>query len=140
MRNRNQLIAEGTERTGGRREQVLADSGLPGVMKKVAEGLLNQYVVTYGRPETLIPPSRIEVSTSKSRRHGPGAHAGGCPVTRYLRPRSLRLLALVIIAAVAATVAGGRLPAAFSRWYRSRLAHRDGHGRRRTLHHRPRRG
>ena len=70
MRNRNQLIAEGTERTGGRREQVLADSGLPGVMKKVAAELLNQYVVTYSRPETLIPPSRIEVSTSK-----PGATA-----------------------------------------------------------------
>jgi VWFA-related protein len=70
MRNRNQVIAEGTERTGGRREQVLADSGIPGVMKKVAAELLNQYVVTYSRPETLIPPSRIEVSTSK-----PGATA-----------------------------------------------------------------
>jgi hypothetical protein len=70
MRNRNMLIAEATERTGGRREQVLADSGIPGRMKLVAEELLNQYVVTYSRPETLIPPSRIEVSTTK-----PGATA-----------------------------------------------------------------
>jgi VWFA-related protein len=65
MRNRNMLIAEATERTGGRREQVLADSGIPGKMKQVAEELLNQYVVTYSRPETLIPPSRIDVSTTK---------------------------------------------------------------------------
>jgi hypothetical protein len=65
MRNRNLLIAEGTERTGGRRDQVLADSGIPGRMRQTADELLNQYVVTYSRPETLIPPSRIEVSTTK---------------------------------------------------------------------------
>lgn len=72
MRNRNMVIAEGTERTGGRRDQVLADSALPERMRQVADELLNQYVVTYGRPETLIPPSRIEVSTTK-----PGATARG---------------------------------------------------------------
>jgi VWFA-related protein len=66
MRNRNMLIAEGTARTGGRREQVLADTGLPDKMRQVADELLNQYVVTYSRPETLIPPRRIEVTTTKS--------------------------------------------------------------------------
>ena len=70
MRNRNMLIAEGTARTGGRREQVLADTGLPDKMRQVADELLNQYVVTYSRPETLIPPKRIEVTTTK-----PGATA-----------------------------------------------------------------
>jgi hypothetical protein len=65
MRNRNMVIAEGTARTGGRREQVLADSGLPGEMRELAEELLNQYVVTYSRPETLIPPERIEVTATK---------------------------------------------------------------------------
>jgi VWFA-related protein len=65
MRNRNMVIAEGTERSGGRREQVLADSGLPERMRQVADELLNQYVVTYGRPETLIPPQRIEVSSTR---------------------------------------------------------------------------
>lgn len=66
MRNRNMVISEGTQRSGGRREQVLADSGLPDRMRLVAEDLLNQYVVTYGRPERLIPPKRIEVSTTRS--------------------------------------------------------------------------
>lgn len=65
MRNRNMVIAEGTERTGGRRDQVLADSGLPEKMRQVADDLLNQYVVTYSRPETLIPPERLEVTTTK---------------------------------------------------------------------------
>jgi len=65
MRNRNMTIAEGTAQTGGRREQVLADSGLPDKMRQVADELLNQYVVTYSRPETLIPPERIEVSTTR---------------------------------------------------------------------------
>jgi VWFA-related protein len=66
MRNRNMVIAEGTARSGGRREQVLADSGLPEEMRQVADELLNQYVVTYSRPETLIPPERIEVTTTRS--------------------------------------------------------------------------
>jgi VWFA-related protein len=65
MRNRNMVLAEGPDRTGGRREQVLAESGLPGKLRQVAEGLLSQYVVTYGRPETLIPPQRIEVSSTR---------------------------------------------------------------------------
>jgi len=65
MRNRNIVLAEGPDRTGGRREQVLAESGLPGTLRQVAEGLLSQYVVTYGRPETLIPPQRIEVSSTR---------------------------------------------------------------------------
>ncbi len=65
MRNRNIVLAEGTERSGGSREQVLADMGLPDKMREVADELLSQYVVTYSRPETLIPPERIEVTTTK---------------------------------------------------------------------------
>ena len=65
MRNRNQVIALGTERTGGRRDQVLALTGAAPEMKQIANELLNQYVVTYGRPETLIPPQKIEVTVTK---------------------------------------------------------------------------
>lgn len=65
MRNRNMVIAEATERTGGRREQVLADSALPETMRELADELLNQYVVTYSRPDTLIPPQRIEVTSTR---------------------------------------------------------------------------
>ena len=65
MRNRNVVLSEGPDRSGGRREQVLADSGLPEKMRQVADTLINQYVVTYGRPETLIPPQRIEVTSNR---------------------------------------------------------------------------
>lgn len=65
IRNRNQVVALGTERTGGRRDQVLALTGAAQEMKKIADDLLNQYVVTYARPDTLIPPQKIEVTVTK---------------------------------------------------------------------------
>lgn len=65
MRNRNILIGEGTERTGGRRDQVLALAGLPERLKALADELLHQYVITYSRPDTLIPPEKVEVSTTR---------------------------------------------------------------------------
>jgi hypothetical protein len=65
IRNRNIVIAEGTERTGGRRDQLLAISATEDHMKQLAAELLNQYVVTYARPDTLIPPEKVDVSVTK---------------------------------------------------------------------------
>jgi VWFA-related protein len=62
MRNRNQAIATSTERTGGRRDNVLALTGAAPRMKQLANELAHQYVVTYARPETLIPPEKIEIT------------------------------------------------------------------------------
>lgn len=64
-RNLNMVIAEGTKNTGGRRDQVLAISGIPEALLRVADELNNQYVVTYGRPERLIPPEKIQVTVSR---------------------------------------------------------------------------
>ena len=66
MRNRNILLADGTEQTGGRREQLLTDMALPGTLDRIADELLGQYLVTYGRPETTVPPERIKVEVTKS--------------------------------------------------------------------------
>jgi Ca-activated chloride channel family protein len=65
LRNRNQVIALGTERTGGRRDQVLALTAAAPAMKALANELVNQYVVTYARPDTLIPPQKIEVTVTR---------------------------------------------------------------------------
>jgi len=65
MKNRNQVIAMGTERTGGRRDNVLALTAAAPKMKQLADELLKQYVVTYARPQTLIPPDKIEVTVAK---------------------------------------------------------------------------
>ena len=62
MRNRNMVIAEGTERTGGRRDQLLSSQAIPDRMKQLAAELAAQYIVTYSRPDTLIPPERVRVS------------------------------------------------------------------------------
>ena len=64
-RNLNMVIAEGTKDSGGRRDQVLAISGIPEALLRVANELNNQYVVTYGRPERLVPPEKIQVTVSR---------------------------------------------------------------------------
>jgi hypothetical protein len=80
-RNRNQVVALGTERSGGRRDNVLPLTGAAPRMKQLADELTHQYVVTYGRPETLIPPEKIEVTVAKpgltvhARRRNPQAGA-----------------------------------------------------------------
>ena len=66
MRNRNLVIAEGTERTGGRRDQLLSVISIPDRLKQLADDLLSQYVVTYSAPETLIPPQKVDVATKRS--------------------------------------------------------------------------
>jgi VWFA-related protein len=65
IRNRDQVVAIGTERTGGRRDNPLAFTAAGSKMKQLAAELLNQYLVTYARPERLIPPEKIEVTVSK---------------------------------------------------------------------------
>jgi VWFA-related protein len=66
MRNRGVVLAEGTERTGGRRDQLLSEIALPDRLKMVAHDLLNQYVVTYARPESLIPPETVDVGVTRT--------------------------------------------------------------------------
>jgi VWFA-related protein len=65
IRNRNQVVALGTERTGGRRDNVLALTAAAPQMKQLARELLNQYVVSYARPDTMIPPQKIEVTVTR---------------------------------------------------------------------------
>jgi hypothetical protein len=65
MRHRNIVISDGTSRTGGRRDQVLTPSALPEKMGRVADELVNQYVVTYGVPDSLIPPEKVAVSVKQ---------------------------------------------------------------------------
>ena len=65
-RNRDLVVSQGTHDTGGRRDQVLAMTGIPFHMQQLAAELSNQYVVTYARPEQLIPPKRVDVTVSKA--------------------------------------------------------------------------
>jgi VWFA-related protein len=64
-RNRNLLIAEGTQRTGGRRDQLLSEISIADTLKEVAADLSNQLVLTYAHPDTLIPPEKLSVTTKR---------------------------------------------------------------------------
>jgi hypothetical protein len=73
--DRSVVIEQGSRSTGGRVDGVLVSTGLPSMMKQVANGLTHQYRVTYARPQTLVPPEQVTVSVSK-----PGLTARGTPV------------------------------------------------------------
>lgn len=62
IRQRNIVVADGTQHTGGRRDQVLTPSALTEALQRLAAEILNQYLVTYGVPDALIPPERVDVS------------------------------------------------------------------------------
>jgi VWFA-related protein len=65
IRNKNIVVSQGTEMTGGRREQLLSELAIPDALGKLADELLNQYVVTYGRPDALVPPEKVDVTVNK---------------------------------------------------------------------------
>lgn len=76
------VLGQGTHDTGGDREIVLASSGLPGRLKRLADELTHQYRVTYARPQTLIPPERVTVGAAR-----PGLTARGTPIRDFQRRR-----------------------------------------------------
>lgn len=65
IRNRDEVVALGTEQTGGRRDNYPAFTAAGPRMKQLAAELLDQYLVTYARPERLIPPEKIEVTVTR---------------------------------------------------------------------------
>jgi hypothetical protein len=65
-REREFTITNGAEETGGRREDVLASTALPGRLEMLAAELKNQYEVVYSRPRTLIAPEKVEVRVDRA--------------------------------------------------------------------------
>jgi VWFA-related protein len=61
-RERAYVFATGSEDSGGRYDNVLAASALPARLKQVANELTHQYLVTYARPQTLIPPEHVKIT------------------------------------------------------------------------------
>ena len=64
IRNRNLVIDLGTKKSGGRRDTLLTSMAFSARLKQLAGELQNQYVVTYARPATLIPPEKVEISAT----------------------------------------------------------------------------
>jgi len=65
-RERAYVFSDGPEQTGGRYDNVLATSALGARLRQVADELTHQYLVTYARPTTLIPPERIKITGKRA--------------------------------------------------------------------------
>jgi hypothetical protein len=73
-RNRASVLDEGPKNSGGTRSDVLTSQAFEGKLLELAAILKGQHRVEYGRPETLIPPEKVEVSSAKT-----GVVATGAP-------------------------------------------------------------
>jgi len=71
-RNRATVLDRGPRETGGVRINVLAASAFETQLRDLAVLLKSQYRVVYARPQSLIPPERVELSAAK-----PGVEAHG---------------------------------------------------------------
>jgi hypothetical protein len=67
-RERDIVIGDVTRQSGGRNQPVLSAQGLPSAFAQLAAQLASRWEITYGRPDTLIPPSKIEVEMRDSSR------------------------------------------------------------------------
>jgi hypothetical protein len=65
-RERAMTFSMATEATGGRYDNVLAASAMPDRLKQVANELTHQYLVTYARPQMMIPPEKIVVTAKRT--------------------------------------------------------------------------
>jgi len=74
------VLDEATRATGGVNRQALSSMALAPQLASIADQLRNQYLLVYARPQSLIPPEKIEVSVKKA-----GLTARGTPV-RAKRP------------------------------------------------------
>lgn len=76
-RNRAYVLDRGPIDSGGTREDVLAANAFEVKMKELAAVLKSQYRVVYSRPQTLIPPQKIQISSAKAGVEANGAAARG---------------------------------------------------------------
>jgi len=64
--DRDIVIEVGARDTGGSRQTVFASTGLKPRLLQLATVMTHQFKVTYARPESLLQPQKISVSTKKS--------------------------------------------------------------------------
>jgi VWFA-related protein len=74
IRERLFVLSEGTAKSGGQEIKLLSPHGLDPALQRLARELSSQYKVIYGRPQSLIPPERTDVSSAK-----PGLTMRGAP-------------------------------------------------------------
>ena len=76
-RNRASVLDEGPKNSGGTRSDVLTSQAFEGELLKLAAILKAQHRLVYARPQTLIPPEKLEVSSAKAGVTASGGAARG---------------------------------------------------------------
>ena len=64
-RDRNVVIDRGVSDTGGARDLLIANMSLRDALQKMGRLITTQYEVVYGRPETLLPPRKVDVDSAR---------------------------------------------------------------------------
>jgi VWFA-related protein len=64
-RERAYVLDTGTRESGGQRVTLLSPMGLNSALDKLARELSSQYKVVYGRPQSLIPPEKLEITSAR---------------------------------------------------------------------------
>ena len=55
-----------TRESGGQRVTLLSPMALANAMDKLARELSSQYKVVYARPQSLIPPEKLEITSART--------------------------------------------------------------------------
>ena len=64
-RERAFVLDLGTKESGGQRMTLLSPMGLDNALGKLARDLSTQYKVVYGRPQSLVPPEKLEIASGR---------------------------------------------------------------------------
>ena len=65
IRERAYVLDQGTRESGGQRVTLLSPMGLNTALDKLARELSSQHKVVYGRPQSLIPPEKLEITSAR---------------------------------------------------------------------------
>jgi VWFA-related protein len=82
LRERGFLLENGTRESGGQWIRLLTQHALQETLQRLARELTTQYAVEYARPETLIPPERVAVTSARAgvrMRGAPARDDAGAP-------------------------------------------------------------
>lgn len=87
-RERAIVIGGDTAASGGMEQLILSKEGITHGFETIATALLNRYDVTYGRPDSMIPPSRLSVEAHDRSLHVAAPTTAGAAVPRSSSPAS----------------------------------------------------
>jgi VWFA-related protein len=77
VRERAFLLDRGPRESGGERVSLVSANGIEPALQKIGRALKAQYKVVYSRPESLIPPEKVEVTSARAGVTMRGAPARG---------------------------------------------------------------